>query len=377
MEISLSCITCVVDMNISGILDQCLTDLGLPEVFIQPAKQMSLSDRQGFLGLRPATSLAESRAFIYRITVPPEYEAGIVHRIAETTDLKMGGRGCIFVQNVNIRRGTPLAFDIEKLERFCGRSNEISTDDHVLACCTVPRGGADALARAVLDLGVCVPIIFFGEGMGVRDKLGLMRITIPVEKEIIWFIAPRSDEELVEKTIIPRARLDIPGKGFLYKCYVRSPVVNLRIRQGKRVHAATMEQVIAALDDVQGSRDWRRLGSKPQESEDSEKKTVSFKGLFFIGDEKEVELFRRTAMDNGARGATLNSVVIRSYSDNTNDRTMESNSRQLCDIIASRTVEEKLNEAVTQTGLFDSGKTCVLRTLDVEMPFVMRHMDKK
>ncbi|MDR1840265.1 MAG: hypothetical protein LBQ93_11870 [Treponema sp.] len=376
MEANLSSITCVADMNISGILDQCLTDLGLPEVFIQPAKQMSLSDNQGFLGLRPTTSLAENRAFIYRITVPSEYEAGMVHRIAETTDLKMGGRGCMFAKNVNINRGAPLAFDTEKLDRLCGRSSETPADDHVLACCTVPRGGADALARAVLDLGICVPIIFFGEGMGLRDKLGLMRITIPVEKEIIWFIAPRSDEELVEKTIIPRARLDIPGRGFLYKCYIRSPVVNLRIRQGKRVHAATMEQVIAALDDVQGSRDWRRLGSKPKESEDGEKKTVSFRGLFFIGDEKEVELFRRTAMDNGARGATFNSVEKRSYS-NTNDRAMESNSRQLCDIIASQAVEDRIKEAITKIGLFDNDKTCVFRTFDVEMPVIMRHMDSK
>jgi hypothetical protein len=82
-------------------------------------------------------------------------------------------------------------------------------------------------------------------------------------------------------------------------------------------------------------------------------------------------------MDNGARGATLNSVDVRSYSDITHDRAMESNSRQLCDIIASQAVEDKIKEAITQTGLFGSEKTCALRTFDVEMPVIMRHMDNK
>jgi hypothetical protein len=332
---------------------------------------MSLEDRQGFLG-RPVTKMEENRAMLYRIFVPSEYETGLVNRIADETDLRSGGRGYILVQqHVDLCRSSPPLFDTEKLEKLCGRSKKPPQEEHALITCIVPRGLGDSLAEAVLELGICVPVVFFGTGVGLRDRLGLMRITVPIEKEMIWFVVPGSDAALVEKTIIPLARLDIPGKGFLYKTFVHAPVVNLRVRHGKRIHAATMEQVIAALDEVRGSSEWRRFSSRKHEPA-SKNRSDNTRALFFIGEEEDVEAFRKTAMENGARGATLSQVETRSYVAQTQDQTMESHSRSLCDIITSRAVEEKILEHITQSGLFESGKTCVLKTFDVEMSSVMR-----
>ena len=372
MQTEFSNILCVVDISIAKMMDQCLEDLALPEVFVQNAKQMSLVDRQGFLGLRSGTRLDERRALIYRLYIPSVYEEGMMRRIAEATDLKMGGRGCLLAQHVEFRRGTPLSFDTEKLDRFCGRAEKLHHEEHALISCIVPRGMGDSLARAMLELGICVPVIFFGTGVGLRDKLGLLRITIPVEKEIIWFVVPRSDAELVEKTIIPRARLDVPGQGFIYKSYVHAPVVNLRSRHGKRTHAATMEQVIAALDEVHGSSEWRRVEAHRHKS-GHESKTVNTYGLFFIGEEEEVELFRRTAMDCGAHGATHNHLEMRNYTSVSREQAMESHSRELCDIIISHDVAERLKGPLEATGLFDSKRTCVLKTFSVEMPSGVYH----
>jgi hypothetical protein len=373
MENEFSSICCVADMNITGALDKCLLDLALPEVYIQRAKQISLADRQGFLGLRPVTKLEETRALLYRIYIPAEYEEGVIARIAEATDLRMGGRGGIFSHHIKLYRGTPPEFDTEKLDKLCGRQKRPTYEEHALISCTVSRGLGNALAEAVLELGACVPVIFFGTGVGLRDRLGLMRITIPVEKEIIWFIVPRSDADLVEKILIPRGRLDVPGQGFLYMIPVHAPVVNLRVRHGKRFHAATMEQVIAALDEVRGSSDWRRLGSRKAKLGNVES-GVRTRGLFFIGEEEEVEFFRRTAMDCGARGATLNSVDMRFYTAHTQGQAMESHSRELCDTITSPEVEEKLLERIAKTGLFDSGRSCVMKTFNVEMPRAFRRI---
>ncbi|MDR1445795.1 MAG: hypothetical protein LBI90_02745 [Treponema sp.] len=370
MQSNFSTIICVADVNITGLLDKTLADLALPEVFVQRAKQMFLVDRRGLFGLHPATKQDESRALFYRFYVPPEYEQGVMRRITEATDLKMGGRGCIFAQRNDIRRGTPLVFDKEKLEILCGPANSVPPEDYALICCTVPRGIGESLSAAVLELGVCVPVVFFGYGVGLRDKLGLLRITIPVEKEIIWFLVPRSDTELVERTLIPRARLDVPGHGFLYKIFVHAPVVNLRVRQGKRVHAATMEQVIAALDEVQGSSDWRRLGTKRSESGKSKKDNA--RGLFFIGEEEEVDSFRKISMENGAQGATLNHLEMRSYSAFAQGQTMESHSREFCDIIVPAGVEENIITHIEEAGLLDSDKTCILKSLPVEKPASLR-----
>ncbi|MDR3192732.1 MAG: hypothetical protein LBT87_06670 [Treponema sp.] len=368
MQADFSTIICVADVNITELLDSILTDLALPEVFVFRAKQMSLADKKRLFGLRPTTKLEESRALFYRFYVPAKFEQGVMRRIAETTDLRMGGRGCVFAMRGFIRRGSPLVFDEEKLEALCGAEDKLPREEYALLCCTVSRGLGESLCAAVLELGVCVPVVFFGTGVGLRDKLGLLRITIPVEKEIIWFLVPRSDAELVEKTLIPRARLDVPGNGFLYKVFVHAPVVNLRVRQGKRVHAATMEQVIAALDEVQGSSNWRRLGTKAGGSPEDKNKTGGKKGLFFIGEEEEVDIFRKTAMENGARGATLNYLEMRSYSAVVQGQTMESHSREFCDIIVPSEVVENIVKRIEETPLLDSGRSCMLKVLSAETP---------
>jgi hypothetical protein len=353
-------------------MDKTLTDLAIPEVYLQRAKQISLAEKRGFFGIRPATKHEESRALFYRFYVPRRFEQGVMRRIAEATDLKMGGRGCIFALRNAIHRETPLSFDEEKLETLCGAKNTLPHEDYALLCCTVPRGQGGFLSAAVLELGICVPIVFFGIGVGLRDKLGLLRITIPVEKEIIWFLVPRSDAELVEKTLIPRARLDVPGHGFLYKVFAHAPVVNLRVRQGKRVHAATMEQVIAVLDEVQGSSDWRRLGSRSGGATASRNKTGGALGLFFIGDEKESEAFRKTAMANGAHGATLNHIEMRSYSAAAQGQTMESHSREFCDVIIPAELAERIIGNIKKAGLLSGGNSCILKVIPVEQPISLR-----
>jgi hypothetical protein len=377
MRTDFSTIICVVDVNITELLDSALADLALPEVFVLRAKQMSLVDKKGLFGLHPTTRLEESRALFYRFYLPARFEQGVMRRIAGATDLKMGGRGCIFALRGSIWRGSPLVFDEEKLEAVCGADDKLPGEDYALLCCTVSRGLGESLSAAILELGVCVPVVFFGTGMGLRDKLGLLRITIPVEKDVIWFLVPRSDAELVEKTLIPRARLDVPGHGFLYKVFVHAPVVNLLVRQGKRVHAATMEQVIAALDEVQGSSNWRRLGTKTGGFPEDKNKTGGSKGLFFIGEEEEVDIFRKTAMENGARGATLNHLEMRSYNAIARGQTMESHSREFCDIIIPSGLEENILKHIEEMGLLDSNRSCILKILPAETPVSFDHLFRR
>jgi len=373
MKTDFSCIICVADINITNALDQCLAELALPEVFVQRAKQISLEDKHGFLG-RQITNLEESRAMIYRIYIPSEYETGLVNRIIDATDLKMGGRGCLIVQHIDSYRYNRPSFisDItEKLDKLCGKLGKASQKEHALISCIVPRGEGDAIAEALLELGICVPIIFYGTGVGLRDRLGLLRITVPIEKEVIWFIVPAADAILVEKIIIPRAGLDIPGKGFLYTMYIHAPVVNLRVRHGKRAHAATMEQIIAALDEVRGSSDWRRFGSRKHDPA-GKNRSSSTRALFFIGEEEDVELFRKIAIENGARGATLNELELRSYAAKTQEAAKKSHSRLLCDIVTTKTVEEGIMEQIAKTDLLSGDRHCVLKTFDVEMPSIIR-----
>jgi len=132
-----------------------------------------------------------------------------------------------------------------------------------------------------------------------------------------------------------------------------------------------MEQIIAALDEVRGSSDWRRFGSRKHDAA-SRNRSSSTRALFFIGEEEDVEIFRKVAIESGARGATLNELELRTYTAQTQDEAKESHSRLLCDIVITKAVEEKIMENIAKTNLLDGSRHCGLKTFDVEMPSVIR-----
>jgi hypothetical protein len=132
-----------------------------------------------------------------------------------------------------------------------------------------------------------------------------------------------------------------------------------------------MEQIIAALDEVRGSSDWRRFGSRKLDSA-GKNRSSSTRALFFIGEEEDVEIFRNVAIESGARGATLNELDLRSYAAKTQEEAKKSHSRLLCDIVTTREVEGKIMEQIAKTDLLEGNRHCALKTFDVEMPSLIR-----
>ncbi|MDR1955892.1 MAG: hypothetical protein LBQ30_03465 [Treponema sp.] len=348
-QASFSKISCVVNDTVAPLIDKVLKDLAIPELYIQQAKQISLLDRSTWWGLRSSTTLEEARTVFYRFYVPAQYETGTMRRIAEAADLYLPGRGSIYAKTIRMLRKTPLIFDREKLETLVG-SEDPGKDNYAVIYCIVQRGAATSLAATVLEMGLCVPLISFGHGMGLRDRLGLLRITIPVEKEVIYFIVPKIDAELLESVIVHKARLDLPGQGFLYKTYIRAVAVNLHVRRGKRHYAATMEQVIATLDDLRGSSEWRRLGASSGDKPEQETQE-SLACLSLIAEEGTLNVFGKAALDAGAGGATFIPLELRSHHEDTH--APSSHAREICDLVVSTAIKDTLLEEVSLTGIFE------------------------
>lgn len=344
-------ITCVVDSRLVPLVEAALSDLGVPEAFVQRAKQMSLSERRRPIGLGPASDLVESRSEIYRIHVPAEDEAAVARHIAEAADLYLPGRGSLFADDVAIESAEPAPLAAPKPAKAAGQAKRTSRCDMV--CCIVRRGLGLTLARTVLEMGLCVPVISFGKGMGLRNKLGLLRITIPVEKEALYFVVPERDADFLESLLVHKARLDRPGQGFIYRYPVRAYAVNLSVKRGSRSHAASMEQVIAALDELRGSSEWRRLGpSKPRAQSAGDDQGLACVSL--VAEEGSVGDYVKAAMDAGAGGATLLPLSRRSYGEGAkNDRA--SNARETCDLIVPGDVAEPVLAAVRSAGLLSEG----------------------
>ncbi|MDR3341915.1 MAG: hypothetical protein LBT14_03845 [Treponema sp.] len=375
VQTKLSKISCAVDVNVIPLMDEALQDLGLPEILIQRAKQVCLIDRSPWFGLRSATTPEETRACIYRFRVPPQYEPGVMRRIAEAADLFLPGRGSIYAETVQMFRGIPLEFDEEKLASLCAEGT-VPMENYAVLCCIVPRGMASSLAATILEMGLCVPLISFGRGLGLRDRLGLLRVTIPVEKEVLYLVVPRIDAELIEGVIVHKARLDLPGQGFVYRRYVRALTVNIRVRRGKRRDAATMEQVIAALDQLRGSSDWRRVDESHQGRSPEGKEVESLACLSLITDEGSADTFGKAAMDVGAGGVTLIPFEYRSYTGEKEDHSA-SHAKETCDLIIPITMQDAVLKEIESLGLYGGETAGVVEIISVHKAITYRGNQKR
>ncbi len=137
-----------------------------------------------------------------------------------------------------------------------GSSGEYSADlEAICAICEI--GVAEDIAKAALQSGASGPTITFGEGGGLRDKIPLLRMTKGPEKEFVWCVVDKSEADNVFAEMARAGRITEPGRGFMYSIPVDAGIVNVSSVVSSSAHAATMEQVIAALDDLKGDKDWR------------------------------------------------------------------------------------------------------------------------
>ena len=250
---------------------------------------------------------------VFRFTVPRESSKKVIESLIHIAELHIPGRGTIFSQelmeftkeppliNTNVLNQTEIISHAEKL---------LYKLAYVICVLSVP-GSGEQLAKIALDLGICVPFVTFGTGNYNRDQLGLIRITISPEKEIVHLIMPEHDSESIIRLLIEQGRLDRPGRGFIYNTPVTMGLIDTRLKIGKQKYAASIEQIIAAIDQLKTGTSWRkRLDADDQE------KSINRSLLprdncevAIISDEDRIDLLREACLKVGARGATTSRVM--------------------------------------------------------------------
>lgn len=85
-----------------------------------------------------------------------------------------------------------------------------------LISCVVQRGKADKVVKAALDAGAAGASVFFGRGMGLRERLGLLGLAIVPEKEVILIVAQQTETQRIFDAIVEAAKLNTPGMGIAY-----------------------------------------------------------------------------------------------------------------------------------------------------------------
>ena len=188
--------------------------------------------------------------------------------------------------------------------------------------CILQKGESENICDIALE-SVAAPFITYGSGSGLRDNLGLLRITIPAEKEILRFVVNRDEVPYFLSMMIKRGSLDQPGRGFIFTWPISfgSSALN---PTAESKSAASTEQIIAAIDSLQGDITWRK-----KVAFNSVQKYQFFEGvdLTLCCNEGSGRKLVTAAMDAGLGGATVEQWKLLSPS---GDPNQVSRARELC-----------------------------------------------
>ncbi|MEM6985430.1 MAG: hypothetical protein AAF499_02725 [Pseudomonadota bacterium] len=123
--------------------------------------------------------------------------------------------------------------------------------------CVVGHAQSEKIAKAAIEHGAHGPIISYAEGRGLRDRLGWLRITKDHEQEVMTILADEEDVDDLIDVLAKAGEFHLPGRGFMYSLPISKGLFNIPSRIAGHHHAASMQQVIHAIDQLSGHTNWR------------------------------------------------------------------------------------------------------------------------
>lgn len=302
-------ITCHVHHRLSHRTTEALVGLGVDSVLVESGRTVRQLRKARPFGLPGAIiRLDDAPAEIFRITVPPGAEQTVVETLIRAAELDAPGRGSIFSQRI-------YEYGNFELPRITSRAEEgvrhtLLRDLTLITCILSMAGSGEQMARVALDLGSCVPVVTLGTGTGVRDRLGLLRITVPPDKEIVHLLVPEHDANEIMRLLIEEGRLDRPGRGFVYRTPVEAGLLDTSLRIGKQDHAASIEQIIAAVDELKRGTGWRKRFATidPHGGDPTRQLRLGNREIALVCSEGRAGHLVEAAIAAGAGGATTSRV---------------------------------------------------------------------
>lgn len=89
--------------------------------------------------------------------------------------------------------------------------------DVALLTVVVQDGLAEAILKAAREVGATTGAIgHHAKGVGTRERLGLLGLAVEVEKDVISLLVSTEQQEAVVDHIYRAAKLDTPGRGYIY-----------------------------------------------------------------------------------------------------------------------------------------------------------------
>ena len=356
-------ITCEVIAELAPVVKAAIAECGIPGCHSQTARTVVLRESNLLLGLFPRTAQEEIPTEVIRFTCPAEFEETVIACIAHAASLHIPGRGNIYSKPVTTHVAEAPLYEYARLSSLQRPKINMLTDLTGIHC-IVQRDSANAIARAILDMGLSVPTIVFGTGGGFRERLGLLRIAVPGAKETISLVLNRHDAEDAMDKLAEAARLDQPGKGLLYAHHLSRGVINTRFFIGKMKHIASIEQIIYAIDDIKGGNQWRTRAEQRKRRRHTHNAVMHDVTIYC--NEDTVGGILAAAMTAGAGGATIYDMQFTSF---TGRHDIFSPARQMSNLIIRGELLEPVTRAILDAGLLDPSVAGMLEISSVPMAF--------
>ncbi|TGM32257.1 hypothetical protein [Leptospira biflexa] len=252
-------ITAIVHRDLTDSVISTLKNHGIFYFHMEPGRYPVLSKRGlWFFDFYQNRSIIDTPVSIFEIICEENAENVLISLLRDAAELNVPGHGSVYSESIDLICDPPSGYVFTSKEKM----KPIGFTGLTGIFCVLPRGSAEPIARLVLQNGIAVPTISFGTGTGLRDKLGLLRITIPKEKEILKLVVHSSDIEHVLDFMIEVGRLDLPGRGFIFEFPVGHGLLNTKVSLEGPKQAASMDQIISALDQLYGNMDWRKKSNQ-------------------------------------------------------------------------------------------------------------------
>lgn len=354
-------ITCEIDKSLARQAQAVLQAMRADQAQVHARRTVVLRERAALPFLPPTTRLEEDPVELYEIYVPRAQARGAVLTWARELRLFTPGRGAVYAEDVELL--DPAGLDVRNDDLAAPAADDRPGErlaPLVLVNCVVQRGHGNEIARCALEMGANVPSVNFGLGTGVRDRLGLLRIAIPAEKEIVSLLVDPLDQELTLDALIKAGRLDQPGRGFIGAYPVPFGIANPRSFRGRQQHSATMDQVISAIDELKSGSDWRRRSGAADAAPAVARHWLT--GLVNVTlncSEGNADRLAAVAITAGAGGATISKAKL--FSPRGRDLAA-SPAREVVDFGLAPARFDALLQALQNGGAFGNEVACFIET---------------
>lgn len=348
VNMSISRITINIFRSLTKDLIKNLNDIGIVHLTDTTGRSSVIQESKGILALLGGSSgLADNPSDIITFAVPNDREDDVVNFIIEKAQLNLPGRGSVYAEKIDVDNGHAMC-EVNQPQAISPQKFQTLREATGI-CCIVQRGQGNKIAQVVLESGAGVPTISYGTGLGVRDKMGLLRITIPADKELVWVALSKFDADIVMNAMIEMGELDQPGKGFIYTYPLSQALLNMQVTNDTGRSAASMEQVISAIDEIKGNIEWRKRAT----AVDDHNRTY-LQGLIdftLVCDEGGGDELVAAAMAAGAAGASISKMKQISPNAGSGSEHI-SRSRESCYMIIAESAKPQILKALEEAGAF-------------------------